>query len=40
MIDIFNRFNHPNIVRLYDAVKIDKNSICTILEYCDGPELS
>lgn len=32
--------NHPNIVRLFDSVEIDKSSFCTVLELCDGPDLS
>ena len=32
--------NHPNIVRLYDTIEIDNNSFGTILEYCEGPDLS
>lgn len=31
---------HPNIVELHDTVEIDKNSFCTVLEYCEGPDLS
>ncbi|CAD8087120.1 unnamed protein product [Paramecium sonneborni] len=31
---------HPNIVRLYDSVEIDLNTFCTVLEYCDGCDLS
>lgn len=31
---------HPNIVRLYDSVEIDMNTFCTILEFCDGWDLS
>jgi len=30
---------HPKIVRLYDVFEIDDNSFCTVLEYCDGPDL-
>ena len=32
--------NHPNIVQLYDTVEIDGNSFCTIIELCDGTDLS
>ena len=32
--------SHPNIVRSYDTVEIDSNSFCTVLEYCEGPDLS
>jgi tousled-like kinase len=31
---------HLNIVEHYDSVEIDSNSFCTILEYCNGPNLS
>ena len=27
-------------MKLYDTVEIDKNSFCTILEYCEGDDLS
>ena len=30
---------HLNIVEHYDSVEIDSNSFCTVLEYCDGPDL-
>ena len=32
--------NHPNIVKLYDTMEIDKDSFCTVLEYCEGGDLS
>lgn len=32
--------SHPNIVQLYDTVEIDSSSFCTVLEYCEGPDLS
>ena len=32
--------SHPNIVRLYDTVEINSNSFCTVLEFCEGPDLS
>lgn len=32
--------NHPNIIKLYTTVDIDNNSFGTVLEYCDGPDLS
>lgn len=38
--NIQTELNHPNIVRLYDTVEIDQNSFCTVLEYCEGPDLS
>lgn len=37
---IQQQLNHPNIVKLYDTVEIDQNSFCTVLEYCEGPDLS
>jgi tousled-like kinase len=30
---------HPNIVKLYDTLEIDKDSFCTVLEYCEGEDL-
>ena len=32
--------NHPNIVKLYQTITIDKNAFSTVLEYCEGPDLS
>ena len=32
--------DHPNIVRLLDTVEIDDNTFATILELCDGMDLS
>jgi tousled-like kinase len=32
--------SHPNIVRLYDTVEIDSSSFCTVLEFCEGPDLA
>lgn len=37
---IHSLLSHPNIVNLYDTVEIDKDSFCTILEHCDGDDLS
>ena len=37
---IHSLLNHPNIVKLYDTVEIDTNSFCTILEHCEGQDLS
>lgn len=31
---------HPNIVKSYDIIEIDPNTICIVLEYCEGPDLS
>jgi tousled-like kinase len=30
---------HPKIVQLYDVFEIDENNFCTVLEYCNGPDL-
>jgi tousled-like kinase len=27
-------------VKLYDTIEIDKDSFCTVLEYCEGDDLS
>jgi len=32
--------NHPNIVKLYETFELDQISLCTILEYCNGCDLS
>lgn len=32
--------NHPRIVKQYDTIELDKNSFCTVLELCTGPDLS
>ena len=32
--------SHPNIVTHFDSVEIDSNSFCTVLEFCNGPDLS
>ena len=37
---IHQELNHPNIVKLYDVVEIDEHSFCTVLEYCEGYDLS
>ena len=31
---IHRSLQHPNIVKLYDTIEIDKDSFCTVLEYC------
>lgn len=31
---------HLNIVEHFDSVEIDSNSFCTVLEFCNGPNLS
>lgn len=38
--EVHKELNHPNIVRLYDTIDIDENSFATVLEYCEGPDLS
>jgi serine/threonine protein kinase len=30
---------HPRVVQLFDVFKIDNNSFCTVLEYCEGGDL-
>ena len=37
---IHKELNHPRIVSQYDTVEIDNNSFCTILELCNGVDLS
>ncbi|CAD8045824.1 unnamed protein product [Paramecium primaurelia] len=37
---VHKELNHLHIVKLYDSVEIDKSSFCTVLELCDGPDLS
>jgi tousled-like kinase len=37
---VHRELHHPNIVAHYDSVEIDSNSFCTVLEYCEGPDLS
>ena len=37
---ISKTLNHPNIVRYYDTLEIDSHSFCTVLEYCEGENLS
>eukprot|EP01116_Phalansterium_solitarium_P021676 TRINITY_DN6834_c0_g2_i1.p1 TRINITY_DN6834_c0_g2~~TRINITY_DN6834_c0_g2_i1.p1 ORF type:complete len:716 (+),score=259.02 TRINITY_DN6834_c0_g2_i1:77-2224(+) len=36
---IHKAVDHPKIVRLLEVFEIDDNSFCTVLEYCDGPDL-
>lgn len=38
--DVHKELNHPNIVRLFDCISIDDHSFATVLEYCEGPDLS
>ena len=38
-IEIHKSLNHINIVKLMDIVAINSNSFCTVLEYCEGPDL-
>lgn len=38
-IEIHKSLNHINIVKLCDIVEINPNSFCTVLEYCEGPDL-
>ena len=37
---VFSKLNHSGIVKYYDSFSIDENTFCTILEYCDGNDLS
>ncbi|CAD8073629.1 unnamed protein product [Paramecium sonneborni] len=37
---VHKELQHPNILKLYDSVEIDSNTFCTILEYCNGSDLS
>jgi len=37
---IHSNLDHPNIVKLYDTVEMDKNSFCTVLEFCNGGDLA
>ncbi|KAM4525087.1 serine/threonine-protein kinase tousled-like 2 isoform 2-T3 [Odontesthes bonariensis] len=36
---IHKELDHPRIVKLYDYFSIDKDSFCTVLEYCEGNDL-
>jgi len=38
--EVHKELNHPNIVRLFDCINIDDHSFATVLEYCEGPDLS
>ncbi|KAK8814353.1 hypothetical protein WA158_008215 [Blastocystis sp. Blastoise] len=37
--DIQIRLRHDHVVRLYDSIHIDDNTLATVLEYCSGPDL-
>ena len=37
---IHKQLSHKNIVMLYDTIEIDKNSFCTVMEFCNGVDLS
>eukprot|EP01103_Thecamoeba_quadrilineata_P020472 TRINITY_DN879_c0_g1_i2.p1 TRINITY_DN879_c0_g1~~TRINITY_DN879_c0_g1_i2.p1 ORF type:complete len:661 (-),score=170.81 TRINITY_DN879_c0_g1_i2:313-2295(-) len=37
--DIHKSVNHPQVVRLFDVFEVDENSLCTVLEFCDGGDL-
>jgi tousled-like kinase len=39
-METHSTLKHPNIIQLYETVHIDQDSFCTILEFCDGPDLS
>ncbi|XP_014828933.1 PREDICTED: serine/threonine-protein kinase tousled-like 2 isoform X3 [Poecilia mexicana] len=36
---IHKELDHPRIVKLYDYFSIDRDSFCTVLEYCGGNDL-
>jgi tousled-like kinase len=38
--EIVKELSHPNIVSFFETVEIDNSCFCTVLEYCDGPDLS
>ena len=37
---VHRALNHPNIVAQFDNVEIDLNSFCSVLEFCNGPDLA
>lgn len=37
--DVFQTLNHPNIVQYQGSLQIADNVLCTVLEYCEGPDL-
>ncbi|EAS02980.2 Serine/Threonine kinase domain protein (macronuclear) [Tetrahymena thermophila SB210] len=37
---IQKELNHPNIVKLYDYIEIDSTSFASVLQFCEGPDLS
>lgn len=37
--NIHKMMQHRRVVQLYDVFALDVNSFCTVLEYCDGPDL-
>mmetsp|Transcript_9386 Transcript_9386/g.40721 ORF Transcript_9386/g.40721 Transcript_9386/m.40721 type:complete len:628 (-) Transcript_9386:1236-3119(-) len=37
--EIHKALDHPRVVKLMDVFEIDKNSFCTVLEYCRGSDL-
>ena len=36
---IQKKLDHPNIVKLLDRIELDNDSFCTVLEYCEGPDV-
>lgn len=38
-IEIHKELDHLNIVKLYDIVEININTFCSVLEFCEGPDL-
>jgi tousled-like kinase len=37
--EIHKEMDHPRVVHLFDVFSIDVNSFCTVLDYCNGPDL-
>ncbi len=35
-----HQLTHPNIVKHFETFEVDHNTLCTVLEYCDGPDLA
>lgn len=38
--EIHQSLKHPNIVKHHETIELDSNTLCTVLEYCEGPDLS
>ena len=37
--EIHQGLNHPRVVRQFATIEVDRNSFCTVLELCQGPDL-